>query len=206
MTNHHNFYTRSLARLERAATFTNVDKDAVEKLKHSNACLKVSVPLRLDSGELKIFDGYRVHYENARGPYKGGVRFHPSVHMDEIEALAFLMTMKCAVAGIPFGGAKGGISVSAKDLTPREVERLSRKYIEIIADFIGPDKDILAPDLYTTPRIMSWMQDEYETITRHSAPAMITGKPVPLNGSQGRDKATGRGAYYCIKELEKKRN
>lgn len=206
MANHHSFYTRSIARLERAASSTNMDKDAIAKLKQANECLQVSIPIRLDNGELKIFTGFRVHYENARGPYKGGIRYHPSVHLDEVEALAFLMSMKCAVAGLPFGGAKGGINVSAKDLTPRELERLSRKYIERLADFIGPDKDILAPDLYTTPRIMSWMQDEYEIITRHAAPAVITGKPVPLNGSLGRDKATGRGAYYCIKEIERRKN
>ncbi len=205
MNNTHSFFNRSMKWLERAARYLKMDKDAIEKLKHPKSCLKISIPIRMDNGELKIFEGFRVHYEHARGPGKGGIRFHPNVSMNEVTALAFLMTMKCAITGLPFGGSKGAIKVSAKDLTPRELERLSRRYIEMMADFIGPDKDILAPDLYTTPRIMSWMMDEYSTISRKFCPGIVTGKPIPLNGSQGRDTATGRGAYYCIKELEKKR-
>ncbi|KTD21829.1 Glu/Leu/Phe/Val family dehydrogenase [Legionella londiniensis] len=203
--NNHSFFTRSIARLEKAASYINIDKDALEKLKRPKASLQVSIPIRKDDGELNIFDGFRVQYENARGPGKGGIRYHPSVNMAEIQALALLMTLKCAVVNVPFGGSKGGINVSAKELNPRELERLSRKYIEMIADFIGPEKDILAPDLYTTPRIMSWMMDEYSTIVRHSCPNIVTGKPIALNGSEGRSTATGRGAYYCIKELEKQK-
>lgn len=204
--NHHSFFTRSIARIKHAASYINIDKDALEKLKHPQACLQVSIPMRMDNGELKIFQGFRVHYENVRGPGKGGIRYHPSVNMEEVQALALLMTLKCAVAGLPFGGSKGGINVSAKELNPRELERLSRKYIELIADFIGPDRDIPAPDLYTTPRIISWMMDEYTTITRQYCPAVITGKPIALNGSEGRENATGRGTYYCIKELAKIKN
>ncbi|WP_133130267.1 Glu/Leu/Phe/Val family dehydrogenase [Legionella yabuuchiae] len=205
MQNHNSFFIRSMKWLERAASYIDIDADAIEKLKHPKSCLQVSIPIRLDNGELKVFQGFRVHYEHARGPGKGGIRYHPDVSMNEVAALAFLMTMKCAIAGIPFGGSKGAIKVSAKELNPRELERLSRRYIEVMADFIGPDKDILAPDLYTSPRIMSWMMDEYSTIVRQFSPAVVTGKPIPLNGSQGRDTATGRGAYYCIKELEKER-
>lgn len=203
MTN--NIYTEALSRLDLASSYTSVDSEAIEKLKHSKLCMKVSVPVRMDDGSQKIFDGFRVHYNDLRGPTKGGIRFHPSVNIEEMEAFAFLMTMKCAVVGIPFGGAKGGISVDPKELSPMELERLSRNYIDLIADYIGPEKDILAPDLYTNPMIMSWMLDQYSNIVRHASPAVVTGKPVPLGGSQGREGATGRGAYYCIKELEKKR-
>lgn len=204
--NDNGFFRRSIKRLERAASYIDIDPDVIEKLRHPKACLQVSVPIRLDNGELKIFQGFRVHYETARGPGKGGIRYHPLVNMEEVQALALLMSLKCAVAGLPFGGSKGGINVSATDLNPRELERLTRTYIELIADFIGPERDIPGPDLYTTPRIMSWMMDEYSRIVRQHSPAIITGKPIPLNGSQGRDTATGRGAYYCIKEIEKKRN
>ena len=200
-----NIYTEALSRLDLASSYTKIDPEVIEKLKHSKVCMKVSVPVRMDDGTLKIFDGFRVHYNDLRGPTKGGVRYHPTVKMEEMEAFAFWMTMKCAVVGIPFGGAKGGISVDPKQLSPMELERLSRNYIDLIADYIGPEKDILAPDLYTNPMIMSWMLDQYSNIVRHASPAVVTGKPVPLGGSQGRDSATGRGAYYCIKELEKKR-
>ncbi len=205
MKSHHHLFKETIARLDHAASFLDIDADAIEKLKHSNACLVVNIPLRMDNGELKIFEGFRVQHENSRGPCKGGVRYHPSVNLEEVQGLAFLMSIKCAIANLPFGGGKGGINVHPKDLTPRELERLTRQFIELIADFIGPDRDILAPDLYTTPRIMSWIMDEYSTIVRHACPAIVTGKPIPLNGSQGRDTATGRGAYCCIKEIEKKR-
>lgn len=197
-------YIDALSHLDLASSYLEIDPEVVENLKHSKLCMKVSVPVRMDDGGLKIFNGYRVHYNDLRGPTKGGVRFHPSVNIEEMEAFAFWMTMKCAVVGIPFGGAKGGISFDPKKLSPMELERLSRNYIDLIADYIGPEKDILAPDLYTNPMIMSWMLDQYANIVRHSSPAVVTGKPIPLGGSQGREDATGRGAYYCIKELEKK--
>lgn len=197
-----NIYTEALSRLALAASYARVDPEAIEKLKHSKVCIKVSVPLRMDDGSLKIFDGFRVHHNDVRGPTKGGVRFHPTVRIEEMEAFAFWMTMKCAVVGIPFGGAKGGISIDPRQLSPMELERLSRSYIDLIADYIGQDVDILAPDMYTNPMVMSWMSDQFSKIVRHATPAAITGKPIPLGGSQGREGATGRGAYYCIKELE----
>lgn len=197
-----NMYTEALSRLALAASYAKVDPEAIEKLKHSKVCVKVSVPLRMDDGCLKIFDGFRVHHNDVRGPTKGGIRFHPTVKIEEMEAFAFWMTMKCAVVGIPFGGAKGGICIDPRQLSPMELERLSRNYIDLIADYIGQDVDILAPDMYTNPMVMSWMLDQYSKIVRHAAPAAITGKPIPLGGSQGREEATGRGAYYCIKELE----
>lgn len=197
-------FEEALSRLEKAASYTNVDPEAIEILKHPLTCLEVSLPVRMDDKSLKIFTGYRVHHNNTRGPTKGGVRFHPSLGLDEIKSLSFWMTIKCAVVDIPFGGAKGGIIVDPKQLSHLELERLSRSYIEFIADFIGPDTDILAPDVYTNAMIMGWMMDEYSKLVRHSSPAVITGKPISLGGSLGRDDATGRGAYYCIKELEKK--
>ncbi|WP_131782870.1 Glu/Leu/Phe/Val family dehydrogenase [Legionella gresilensis] len=196
-------YIEALSRLDIAATFAKLDPEAVEKLKHAKACLEVSIPVRMDDGRLKIFKGYRVHHNDIRGPTKGGIRFHPGVNLAEVKTLAFWMTIKCAVVGIPFGGAKGGVIVQPKQLSRLELERLSRSYITSIADFIGPDLDIPAPDVYTNAMIMGWMMDEYSKIVRQVTPAVITGKPLPLGGSQGREEATGRGAYYCIKELEK---
>jgi glutamate dehydrogenase (NADP+) len=199
-------YTQALSRLDKAAAYAKIDREAVEKLKHPKACLEVSIPVRMDNGSLRIFTGYRVHHNDTRGPTKGGIRYHPDVSLDEVKSLAFWMTIKCAVVGIPFGGGKGGIIVDPKELSRMELERLSRGYIQQIADFIGPDTDIPAPDVYTNAMIMGWMMDEYSKIVRKLSPAVITGKPIPLGGSQGREDATARGGYYCIKELEKKRN
>ncbi|MDX1838067.1 Glu/Leu/Phe/Val family dehydrogenase [Legionella taurinensis] len=198
-------YLDALSRLDKAASFCCIDPEALERLKHPKSCLEVSLPVRMDNGELKIFSAYRVHHNDSRGPMKGGIRFHPQLDLDEIKTLALWMTIKCAVVDIPFGGAKGGIIVDPKQLSRMELERLSRSYIELIADFIGPDKDIPAPDMYTNEMIMGWMMDEYATIVRQNSPAVITGKPIPLGGSFGREVATGLGAYYCIKILEKKK-
>lgn len=197
------FFTEALSRLDRASPYAHIDPEAVEKLKHAKACLEISIPVRMDDGRLQIFTGYRVHHNDVRGPTKGGIRFHPEVTLSEIQTLAFWMTIKCAVVGVPFGGAKGGIIVDPKQLSRLELERLSRSYISSIADFIGPDLDIPAPDVYTNSMIMGWMMDEYSKIVRQATPGVITGKPIPLGGSQGREDATGRGAYYCVKELEK---
>ncbi len=191
-------------RLDDAYRFAAIDKEALQRLKYTKAIIEVSIPVRMDNGSLKIFKGYRVRHDDTRGPTKGGLRFHPNVCLDEVKALALWMTFKCAVMGLPFGGAKGGVIADPKQLSRMELERLSRGFIEQIADFIGPDTDIPAPDMYTNAMIMGWMMDEYSKITRRYSPAVITGKPIPLGGSLGRDDATGRGVYYCIKELEKK--
>lgn len=196
-------FDEAIMRLDKAFAHADIDPEALERLKHCKSTLQVSVPVRMDDGSLQFYEGYRVRHDDNRGPTKGGVRFHPSVTGDEVSALAFWMTIKCAVMNIPYGGAKGGIAVDPKKLSRLELERLSRGFIEQIADFIGPDVDIPAPDVYTNPRIMGWMMDEYSKIIRRYSPAVITGKPIPLGGSEGRDDATGRGAYYCIKELEK---
>lgn len=190
--------------LEAASEYADIDPEAVEKLHHPRATLEVSIPVRMDDGSLRVFTGYRVQHDTTRGPAKGGIRYHPQANMDEVKALAFWMTCKCAVMGLPFGGAKGGITVNPKELSRLELERLSRGYVQRLADFIGPDTDIPAPDVYTNPMIMGWMMDEYSTIHRKHSPAVITGKPVELGGSLGREEATGRGAYYCIKELEER--
>ncbi|WDI45174.1 Glu/Leu/Phe/Val family dehydrogenase [Bremerella sp. P1] len=199
-------FSGAIARLDKAFQFADIDAEALERLKHPKQILQVSVPVRMDDGSLKVFNGYRVRHDDTRGPTKGGLRYSPAVDISEVKALAFWMTFKCAVMNIPYGGAKGGICVNPKELSRMELERLSRGFIEQIADFIGPETDIPAPDMYTNAMIMGWMMDEYSKIHRRRTPGVITGKPIPLGGSQGREDATGRGAYYCIKELEKKRD
>lgn len=202
----HDIFADAIKRLDKALEFADIEPEAIEKLKHPKAIMHVSIPVRMDDGSLKIFEGYRVRHDDTRGPTKGGIRYHPDVSMAEVKALAFWMTCKCAVAGIPFGGGKGGIIVNPKELSRMELERLSRGFIDQMADFIGPETDIPAPDVYTNAMIMGWMMDEYSKIHRKLTPAVITGKPIELGGSLGRDDATGRGAYYCIKELEKHRH
>lgn len=200
-----NIFEDALSHLDQAAQYTSIEPETLERLRHPQSILEVAVPVRMDDGSLKIYKGYRVRHNGSRGPTKGGIRFHPGVNLDEIKALAFWMTLKCAVVGIPFGGAKGGITVDPKALSRLEIERLSRSFIQQIADFVGPETDIPAPDVYTNAMIMGWMMDEYSKITRVHSPGVITGKPVSMGGSLGRDDATGRGGYYCIKELEKQR-
>jgi glutamate dehydrogenase (NADP+) len=194
----------AMQRLETAIRYTDLDEEIALRVGTPKSCLQVSVPLRRDDGTLAFYKAYRVRHDDTRGPTKGGLRYHPSVSLDEVKSLAFWMTFKCAVVGVPFGGGKGGISVDAKSLSPMELERLSRGFIRLVADFIGPDVDIPAPDMYTNERIMGWMMDEYSTIRRKHEPAVITGKPVSMGGCVGRSDATGRGAYYCIRELAKK--
>ncbi len=195
----------AIARLDKAFSYTDIEKEAIEKLKHPQHILHVSIPVRRDDGSLSIYTGFRAQHNNARGPMKGGIRFHPDVSLGEVKALAFWMTIKCAVVGIPFGGAKGGVIVDPKKLSRLELERLSRGYMNAMADFVGPDRDIPAPDVYTNAMIMGWMMDEYSRIVRHYTPAVITGKPIALGGSLGRDDATGRGAFYCMEKLAEKK-
>ena len=195
----------AIKRLDQAFEYAHIDEEALERLKHPKAMLTVSIPLRMDDGTLRILTGFRVRHDDTRGPAKGGIRFHPDVSLDEVKALAFWMTCKCAAVGIPFGGGKGGVIVNPKELSRMELERLSRGYIRQVGDFIGPETDIPAPDVYTNAMVMGWMMDEYSKMHRQRTPAVITGKPLPLGGSLGRIDATGRGAYYCIKELEKRR-
>ena len=200
-----NVFEDAIRRLDHAFAYADIDEEAVERLKHPKQALEVSIPVRMDDGSLRIFTGYRVRHDDTRGPTKGGIRFHPDVSLAEVKALAFWMTFKCAVVGLPYGGGKGGVIVNPKELSRMELERLTRGYIEQLADFIGPETDVPAPDVYTNAMIMGWMMDEYSKIHRRRTPEVITGKPIPLGGSLGREDATGRGAYYCIKELERMR-
>ncbi len=188
-------------RLEKALKYVSLSEDVTERLKYPKASLQVSIPVRMDNGSLRIFQGYRVRYDDTRGPTKGGIRFHPSVTLDEVQSLAFWMTFKCAVLNLPFGGAKGGVTVNPKELSRLELERLSRGYIDAIADFIGPDIDIPAPDVYTNPMIMGWMMDQYSIIRRQITPAVITGKPIGMGGSLGRETATAMGALFTIESM-----
>ena len=201
----YNIFEDAIKRLDEAFKYAEIDQEALELLKHPKMIIQVSIPVRMDDGSLRVFDGYRVRHDDTRGPGKGGIRFHHNVNLSEVKALAFWMTCKCAVVGLPFGGGKGGVIVNPKELSRMELERLSRGFIRQIADFIGPEIDVPAPDVYTNAMIMGWMMDEYSKIVRQRTPAVITGKPIPLGGSLGRDDATGRGAYYCLKELENKR-
>lgn len=196
-------FSNAMKQLESAYQHIKVSNDAKEYLKQPLQIAESAIPVRMDDGKLKVFTGYRVRYNDSRGPTKGGIRFHPCVNLSEVKALAFWMTIKCAVAGIPYGGGKGGVIVNPKELSKHELERLSRGYIRAMADVIGPDKDIPAPDVYTNPQIMGWMADEYNIITRKYQPAVITGKPLELGGSKGRGVATAKGGFYVLKELLK---
>lgn len=194
----------AIERVKRIGSQADVSLDVINSLMHRHATLTASLPVRMDNGSTQYFTGYRCRYNNLLGPSKGGIRYHPNVNRQGVEALALWMTIKCAIVGLPYAGGNGGITVDAKKLSAMEIERLSRAYVRAMADFIGPDTDIPAPDVYTNARIMGWMMDEYETIKRVKAPGVITGKPISLGGSLGRDDATGRGAYLCIKQLESK--
>jgi glutamate dehydrogenase (NADP+) len=200
-----NVFTRATARLERIGEAVKVDPEVVAALRYPRACLMATLPVRMDDGRRAHFPAYRCHYNDVLGPTKGGIRYHPDVTIEEVQALALWMTIKCAVLDLPYGGAKGGVVVDPKRLSPMELERLSRAYVRAMADFIGPDKDIPAPDVYTDARIMGWMADEYQTIRGVHAPGVITGKPIALGGSYGRDEATGRGAFLVIQELARRR-
>lgn len=187
--------------LEAALKYVAISDDVIEHLKYPKSSLSVSIPVRMDDGTLQVFQGYRVRYDDTRGPAKGGVRYHPGVSLDEVQSLAFWMTFKCAVLNLPFGGGKGGITVDPKALSKFELERLSRGYIDAIADFIGPNVDILAPDVYTNAMIMGWMMDQYSIIRRQISPAVVTGKPLTMGGSLGRNEATAMGAYFVIETI-----
>jgi len=191
-------FSEASRRLDDALRHTEVSEDTTERLKYPKSLLKVSIPVRMDNGDLRVFPGYRIRYDDTRGPTKGGIRFHPNVSIDEVQSLAFWMTFKCAVLDLPFGGAKGGITVNPKELSRFELERLSRGYVAAMADFIGPDVDIPAPDVYTNEMIMGWMMDEYSIIQRKITPGVITGKPLSMGGSQGREAATAMGAFHVI--------
>src|SRR5215813_2117901 len=189
----------ALRQFENAAEKLRLDAGLREVLRSPRRALSLSLPVRMDDGTLKVFEGFRVQHNNARGPCKGGIRYHPNVSFDEVQALASWMTWKCATVNIPFGGAKGGIICDPKNLSRNELERLTRRYAYEISDFIGPDRDIPAPDVYTDAQIMAWIMDTYSMTRGHSVPGVVTGKPTFLGGSRGRHEATARGCVYTTR-------
>ncbi len=200
-----NLFESAKKQLDNALKHIEISNNAKLILSKPKASMEASIPVKMDDGSLKLFTGYRVQYNDALGPTKGGIRYHHEVDQEEVTALAFWMTFKCAVAGLPYGGGKGGIIVNPKELSQSEIEKLSRGFIQSFHSFIGPDTDIPAPDVYTNAQIMDWMVDEYSKIVGKPSPALITGKSLENGGSLGRDEATGRGAYYIIKELTVKK-
>lgn len=197
---HENPFNNALAQLASVADLLTVDPEYYEVLKNPIREITVSLPLKLSNGNPVTFTGYRVQHNNARGPYKGGVRYHPRVSLSEVKALSMWMTWKSAVIDIPFGGAKGGVTVDPKKLTVDELERLTRKYVDALECEIGPETDIPAPDVNTNAQTMAWMMNEYSRLKGHNVPAVVTGKPIELGGSEGRSAATGRGVAICVRE------
>lgn len=193
----------ALSRLDEAARYLAVDGEVLEKLRYPKETLSVRLSIRMDDGACRSFPAWRCRYDDTRGPTKGGIRFHPASDMEEVTTLAFWMTFKCAVMNLPYGGGKGAVRVDTRALSKPELERLSRAYVHAFANMMGPDRDIPAPDVYTNSMVMGWMADEYSSIAGQPSPAVITGKPLPLGGSVGRDDATARGGYYLIRHLEK---
>ncbi|WP_262030179.1 Glu/Leu/Phe/Val family dehydrogenase [Microvirga sp. Mcv34] len=192
---------QALTRLDDAARHLDLDADVLEKLKYPRETTKVRLMIRMDDGSRKSFMAWRCRYDDTRGPTKGGIRFHPHATAEEVETLAFWMTFKCAVMNLPYGGGKGAVQVDPHTLSKAELERLSRAYVQAFSKIIGPDRDIPAPDVYTNSMIMGWMADEYASIVGEATPAVITGKPIALGGSLGRDDATARGGYYLVLRL-----
>ena len=190
--------------LEKAVSKMSLDPNILVQLKKPERVLMVSIPVKMDNGAVKVFTGFRSQYNTARGPAKGGVRYHPDVSLDEVKALSAWMTWKCAVVGIPYGGAKGGVICNPKEMSDGELERLSRRYIYEISSIIGPKKDIPAPDVYTTPKIMGWYVDTYNKLTGEASFSTITGKPLELWGSEGRGEATARGLSYTVEVAAEK--
>ncbi len=189
-------WEQALTQLDQAARIMNLDPNVHEVLRYPKRTLEVAVPTRLDNGTVRVFTGYRVHHNTSRGPSKGGIRYHPGVHLDEVKALAMWMTWKCAVVGIPYGGAKGGVVVDPKTLSKAELERLTRRYASEILPLIGPERDIPAPDVGTDEQIMAWIMDTYSMNQGYSVPGVVTGKPQSVGGSEGRRASTARGVMY----------
>lgn len=196
-----NAYDNALRQLEKAAKLMDLDPEVVARLSAPEKIVMASLPVRMDDGRLEIFQGYRVQYSSARGPYKGGIRFHPQVDLDEVKALAFWMSIKTAVVDIPMGGGKGGVVVDPKSLSKTELERLSRAWVRAFRAVIGPEKDVPAPDVYTTPQIMAWMADEFSTLEGKPSIGVVTGKPLDYGGSKGRGAATATGGFYVFMKL-----
>ena len=193
-----------MKQLEKAAQVMKLELDILKILQEPKRILEFSIPVKMDDGTLKNFEGYRVQYNDARGPFKGGIRYHPETDLSEVKALAFWMAIKCATVGIPMGGAKGGVTVDPKKLSPGELERLTRGYTQALKDFIGPDIDVPAPDVNTNAQIMAWIVDEYSKIKGQKILGVVTGKPLEIGGSKGRAMATAQGGFYVLEKLLEK--
>ena len=208
-----NPFSNAIKQLEKAAEVIKLKPEVFEMLKTPDRILQVKVPVKMDDGALKIFEGYRVQYNNWAGPYKGGLRYYPTVDLDEVKALAFWMTIKCAVVAIPMGGGKGGITIDPKKLSEGELEQLTKSFTKMLAPNLGPQMDVPAPDVYTNGKIMSWIVEEYKKYVEtqdlasnnQDINAVVTGKPVEKGGSLGRDRATAMGGFYILQEMVKTR-
>src|ERR687887_2556790 len=195
----------ALKQLDKAAKLINLDKGLQQVLANPKRVLTVSLPIKMDNGQIRVFTGYRSQHNDARGPYKGGIRYHPQVTIEEVKALSMWMTWKCAIADIPYGGGKGGIICNPKEMSEAEIERMTRRYAYSIADIIGPHTDIPAPDVYTGGKEMAWIMDTYSALKgNYVQPEIITGKPIAIGGSLGRNEATGRGLSFTVRESAKK--
>ena len=199
-----NPYDIAREQLRRVADAFDIDSNLVNVLSECKKALVVSIPVGMDDGSVQVFEGYRVTHNVARGPSKGGIRYHPDVTLDEVKSLAMWMTWKCALMGIPFGGAKGGVVCDPKRLSELELQKLTRRYTSEIINDIGPERDIPAPDVGTNPRVMAWIFDTYSMNKGHSVLGVVTGKPLEIGGSLGREEATARGALFCIREAVRK--
>ena len=205
--NKDNPYQMALKQLDEVSRIINLDEGIHKILAKPKRVLTVSIPVKMDDGSIEVFTGFRSQHNDARGPFKGGIRYHPQVTIEEVMALSMWMTWKCAITGIPLGGGKGGIICDPKKLSKTELERLTRRYAYAISDIIGPYRDIPAPDVYTGGQEMAWIMDTYSTLKgNYGEPALITGKPIPIGGSLGRNEATGRGLSFTVREASKRKN
>ena len=200
------FFQDAFSQLESAGNHMKMDPNILERLKYPKRAIQVSVPIRLDDGTVKVFEGYRVQHNLTLGPGKGGIRYHPHVSLSETAALAMLMTFKCALAGLPLGGAKGGVKVDPTDLSRAELQSLTRRYATEISMFVGPDRDIPAPDIGTDGQTMAWFMDTYSQLKGYTIPGVVTGKPISIGGSLGRTESTGKGVAFCINFAYEKLN
>ncbi|MCL2343673.1 MAG: Glu/Leu/Phe/Val dehydrogenase [Firmicutes bacterium] len=199
----YNPYENMLSDLDGAAALLGMTRSDYEAFRYPERELKVAIPIRMDDGDIRVFEGYRIQHSGTRGPCKGGIRYHPDVNMDEVKALAAWMSLKCAVVDIPYGGAKGGVRVNPKELSKGELERLTRRFTAMISPILGPERDIPAPDVNTNAEIMGWIMDTYSMMNGHATPGVVTGKPLEIGGSLGRPEATGRGVFLCVNEAVK---
>jgi glutamate dehydrogenase (NAD(P)+) len=198
--------TVAQAQLKLAAKKLGLDAGIHKMLSQPKRSIMVSIDIRLDNGAIGVYNGVRVQHWDVRGPFKGGIRYYPNITLEEVTALSMLMTWKCAIADIPYGGAKGGVCVDSKKLSKHELERLTRRYVSLIYEYLGPQRDIPAPDMYTDAQTMAWVMDTYSQFKGYMVPECVTGKPIEIGGSEGRTEATGKGVIHCVKEAAENMN